>query len=166
MRKLNFGFGVDYREGYDNADSQKCADISFDFNKFPYPIKDNTYDYVYASCILEHLDSPKDVLNELWKICKPNARIEIIVPYYNNKSAYSEIEHKWFFSDTTFFDFVKQRSKMEKEIKFEIVKLELPPTKIGKFMPKKFREKLSLFMGGIISHVHVVLKVIKKENEK
>ena len=70
---------------------------SFDFNKFPYPIKENTYDYVWSRSVLKHLNEPDKTLEELWRICKKDSIIEIIVPYYNNKSAYADMQHKRFF---------------------------------------------------------------------
>ena len=54
--RLNLGCGNDYREGWDNADLYaKKADLRFDFEKAPYPIKDNTYDHIHCSQVLEHL---------------------------------------------------------------------------------------------------------------
>lgn len=163
MKKLNFGCGDLIWGGYDNVDIQKSPKItkSFDFNKFPYPIKDNTYDYVWSRSVLEHLEEPDKVLRELWRICKKNAIIEIIVPYYNNKSAFSDMQHKHFFSDATFKIFVDEGAVINKKRYYKIEHLELVPTIIGKFFPKKLREKLSLFFGGLISYVHVKLKVNK-----
>lgn len=163
MKKLNFGCGEDIRGGFDNVDIQKDKRIqkSFDFDKFPYPIKDNIYDYVWSRSVLEHLDRPEKALNELWRICKNKAIIEIIVPYYNNKSAVSGMEHRHFFSDTTFHLFVNEIGWVNKEKKFKIKEMVLVPTIIGKFMPRILREKLSLFFGGIISYIHVQLEVIK-----
>ena len=100
-------------------------------------------------------------MHELWRICKKNAIIEIIVPYYNNKSAVSDMQHKHFFSDSTFSVFVDEGAVINKKGKFKIDFMELVPTNVGKFLPKKLREKLSLFIGGVISYVHVKIKIIK-----
>ena len=63
--KLNFGCGTDIKEGYVNADIQEGADLVFDFNKFPYPFKDNEFDYIYSRNVLEYLENPEKVLIEL-----------------------------------------------------------------------------------------------------
>jgi SAM-dependent methyltransferase len=163
MKKLNFGCGDLIWEGYDNVDIQEDKRLtkSFDFNRFPYPIKENTYDYVWSRSVLEHLEEPDKVLHELWRICKPDAIIEIIVPYYNNKSAVSDMQHKHFFSDATFMVFADEGAVINKKGRYSIELLELVPTNVGKFIPRKIREKLSLFFGGLISYVHVKLKVEK-----
>lgn len=163
MKKLNFGCGEDILEGYDNIDIEKNNKIfkSFDFNKFPYPIKDNTYEYVLMKQVLEHVNKPDKVLHQLARICKNNAIIRIEVPYYNNKGAFGSLEHMHYFSDETFRDFCEERAILGKQMKFIIVKLNLTPTNIGSVFPAKIREKLSLFLGGLISQVHVELKINK-----
>ena len=163
MKKLNFGAGSTILSGWDNIDIQKSLKItmSFDFNKFPYPLKDNTYDFIHIDNVLEHLNSPDKVLDELWKKSKNNTIIRIIVPYYNNKGASGSMQHKCYFSDHTFKDYVEERKQIEKKEKYKIKKLILIPTKVGKKMPKKLREKLSLFIGGLISKVYIELKVVK-----
>ena len=169
MKKLNFGCGEEILEGFDNIDIQESPKIqkSFDFNEFPYPIKDNFYDYVFSKSVLEHLEEPNKVLNEeLWRICKKNAIVEIIVPYYNNKSAFADIQHKHYFSDTSFIFFVNNVNKVDKIKKFEIDELILVPTIVGRFFPKFLREKISLFVGGIISYIQIKLRVIKPQEEE
>ena len=170
-KKLNFGCGHDIKDGFDNIDvvkRDKRITKTFDFNKLPYPIKDNTYSYIFASQILEHLFEPNKVLMELWRISKKNSIIEIIVPYYTNKSAYTDMEHKTYFSDVSFAKLDKKFWEKnvfpgwEKETYyFNVMSIILMPTKFGKFIPKSLREKLSLFMSGLINGVHVKLEVLK-----
>ena len=157
---LNFGCANDIREGWVNVDVQRGKGIiSFDFNVLPYPFEDNTFELIHAENILEHLGRPKEVLHELRRISKNNGIIEIIVPYYNNKGAFNDMEHIHYFSDNTFVDFVSGVNWVDKSIRFEIIESKLMPTNIGRFIP--FRKKLSLFIGGLIAQVNVKLKVVK-----
>jgi SAM-dependent methyltransferase len=164
MKKLNFGCGTDIKQSSDwvNCDIQKGKGVvSFDFSRFPYPFKDNTFDYILAREILVYFDSPQKVLLELRRISKKDAIIELEVPYYNNKGAHNDIEVKHYFSDSTFKTLVEQPYNLKKLKQFEIVSSLLNPTKVGKLMPKTLRNKLSLFLGGLISTLNVKLKVIK-----
>lgn len=163
MNKLNFGCGTKIIEGWDNVDIQKEKRImkSFDFNKFPYPLKKNHYDFILINNVLEHLEKPEEVLYELWKSCKKNAEIQIIVPYYNNKGAYNDISHLHYFSDSTFKNFVEEPCNLDKKVKFEVSDISLKPTKVGKLLPKKLREKMSLFIGGLISQIYVRLRAVR-----
>ena len=163
MKKLNFGCGPDIRDGWDNVDIQKSKGIfkSFDFNKIPYPIKDSVYDYVLLDNVLEHLGDPDRVIIELRRICKKNGIIDIRVPHYTNKGAYSDMQHKHFFNEVCFKELVDQVARANKVKEFEIIELKLTPTVVGKMFPRRLREKLSLFINGLISQIHVKLKVLK-----
>ena len=163
MKKLNFGCGTDIRKGWDNCDIQEGRGvISFDANIFPYKkLKDNFYDYIYLREILPAVNEPDMVLFELWKKAKSNAIIEIEVPYYNNKGAINYIKLKHLFNDEVFKIFVEEKSIINKKKKFKILELKLEPTRIGRIFPKYIRERLALFIGGLISKVHVKLKVVK-----
>lgn len=164
MKRLNFGCGTDIREGWDNCDIQKGEGvISFDANIFPYKkLKDNFYDYIYLREILPVINEPDKVLFELWKKSKPGCIIEIEVPYHNNKGAVNDMQLKHFFNDKIFEIFVEEKCVINKKKRFEIYELELEPTRIGSIFPRYIRGRLALFIGGLISKVHVKLKVNKK----
>lgn len=163
MRKLNLGSGNDIKEGWDNVDIQEDPKLtmSFDFNVFPYPIDDNTYDYVLMQQVIEHLEKPDLALLEVHRICKNGATIEIVTAYYNNKAAYNDMQHMHYFSDRTFEVFVNQNKVIQRREMFRIKKLELEPTSVGRFFPQYIREKLSLFIGGMIGRIFVELEVVK-----
>jgi SAM-dependent methyltransferase len=163
MNKLNFGCGNDIKDGWDNVDIQRNSkmDKRFDFNKFPYPLKKDYYDLIYISNVLEHLEKPDEVLYELWKSCKNKGIIHIIVPYYNSRGAYNDMAHMHFFSGSTFRVFIDDPNRVNDKKMFEIQYMILRPSRIGRMLPEKLREKLSLFIGGLISQVNVKLKVIK-----
>ena len=166
MKKLNFGCRGKFLKGWVNVDIQKGngVDKSFDFNEFPYPFKDNTFDYVLVDEILEHLDDPKKVLNELWRICKSNATMRIVVPYCHCLSAFNDIEHKHYFNMRTITLLVhpKRDYKLKSGGKFSIVKLDLLPTRLGKLVqPRELRNAVSKVFGNICGRVEAVLKVIK-----
>jgi len=163
MKKLNFGCGNDIKKGWDNVDMQEEAPISTDLNIFPYKFaKADTYDYVFINAVLEYLDNPIKVLEELWKICKNGATIELRYGYYNNLGAFNYPNCKHYFNENTFKVYLKNNYYISPKNKFCIESLEMTPTQVGKWVyPKWLRNKLSHFIGGITEKVHVKLKVIK-----
>jgi len=163
MKQLNFGCGNDIRPDWDNCDIQEGLGVtSFDFDKFPYPIKDDTYDYIDVRQVINFMDKPDDVLFELWRIAKKNATIRILVPWWHNKGAYNDIQTKHWFNEHSFDMFANQTNcRIDTKKKFELVKLEKIPTVVGMFMFKWLREKLDLFIGGLIANMEVELRVMK-----
>jgi len=163
MKKLNFGCGNDIRLGWDNCDVQGGKGvISFDFDAFPYPLKNNTYDLIYSCSVLQMLDRPDRVLNELWRIAKKGASIKIEVPYWNNKGAYNDIQTKHLFNENSFINFVEQKPcRIDMIRKFRVIKLIKHVTSIGMMIPESIRRKIDLFVGGLYSNIEIELEVVK-----
>ena len=165
MKKLNLGCGKQILSDFINVDIQKSKGIdkSFNFNKFPYPFKNDEFGYILVDNVLEHLDDPQKVLFELRRITKNNGIIHIIVPYWNAKAAYNDITHKHFFNERTFelMCDINHRYKHKIEKNFEIVKLKLRPIKLFKIVPSLIRNRLSNYLCNVIEAIDIKIKVIK-----
>ncbi len=164
MKRLNFGCGNDIREGWDNCDIQREAPISFDFDKFPYKkLKNNYYDYVLIFAVLENLSYPDKALYELREKCKKGAIIEITTPYWNNKGVWNNPESKRAFNEMSFKNIAYRcYNHIDNAPRFEIIEINLIPTRFGRWIPKIIREKIGIIFGGIIMQMKVKLKVINK----
>jgi SAM-dependent methyltransferase len=165
MKKLNFGCGRIIREGFVNVDFQKGKGIdkSFDFLKYPYPIKDNTFDNVLIDNVLEHLDDPTRVMREIWRICKDGAMVEIIVPYYNSYYAYADPTHVNYFSDLGMrqtLGEVEYAHEPQKE-KYEIVEMKLVPQRFFKLLPFPILNVMRRFLGNVIVEIRVKARAVK-----
>ena len=169
--KLNLGCGYKHKEGFINIDCFKgCKpDIVLDFNKFPYPFKDNSIDYIYSFHCLEHLDPNKimRILEELYRISKHHCIWEIHVPYYNSPST-GNIDHKitWGFDSFNFIEKTHDRNYYSK-VRGEVLEIVGVPSIVGKWIPfKKFRQYLSYFIGHIIRALEFKIRIIKKEDKE
>ncbi|MBS3072624.1 methyltransferase domain-containing protein [Candidatus Pacearchaeota archaeon] len=163
MKKLNFGCGADLKDGWDNVDIQKGKGIkiNFNFDKFPYPLRENYYDYVLMSQVIEHLMYPEKALYELHKACRDGAIIRIETPHYTNKGAYNSLQHRGFFSEKAFTNFIMASTLVERNKCFKIKTLQVTPTIMGKFIPSFIRNKLSLFLNGLQSQIHIEYEIVK-----
>lgn len=70
------------------------ATIVHNLEVFPWPIADNTFDYVLGEHILEHLEDTTRTLEEICRISKLNATVEITVPYFRSKWQAIDPTHK------------------------------------------------------------------------
>ena len=129
-KKLNLGCGTDIKEAFVNLDvfKFKGVDVVHDLNKFPFPFQDDSFSEVLISHVLEHVEDPVKVMEEVWRISENGAIIEIGVPYFSGLNAVGDPTHKHFFAAKT-FDFF-ERGKLGKgnyfeesrEMNFKIVK--------------------------------------------
>lgn len=95
QRKLPGSVGIDFNENSD-------ADVIHDLNHFPYPFPDDHFDIIHCDGILEHLDDIVQVMEELHRIAKPGARIQITAPYFTSVDAFTDPTHKRFFAMRSF----------------------------------------------------------------
>lgn len=104
--KTKGAIGVDI-----NPDSQ--ADVIHDLETTPYPFPDNHADLIFAKQILEHLNNPKTLIQEAYRILKPGGKLVVEVPHFSNSFSYGDPEHKRFFSYFT-FDFLFNKEQLKK----------------------------------------------------
>lgn len=94
-KKRQGSIGVDYSDRHN-------ADVIHDLNVFPYPFEPSSVDLVYMDNVLEHLDSPMRVMEEVYRITKSGAMIKVIVPYFRSPWAFIDPTHKTFYTVDSF----------------------------------------------------------------
>jgi ubiquinone/menaquinone biosynthesis C-methylase UbiE len=109
MIVLDFGCSTNKTDGALGVDIDVAnhPDLAFDLNKFPYPIKDNSVDRIYAKHILEHLGDLYGIFREVHRVLKKDGDFIIEVPHFSCRVAYSEPEHNRFFSYFMFDKLIK-----------------------------------------------------------
>jgi SAM-dependent methyltransferase len=165
---LQLGCGKKPLAGFVNLDLEQHAwvDVVHDMDKYPWPFEDNRFEMVYANSVLEHITDLIHCFSEIHRILMPDGILKGGVPWYNYGGAFGDPTHKQFFTKTTFQYLTKgsQYSYCHKTGIWEIVKLEVTPTRWGKVIP--FKNKLLSFIGGFVGNiVHKInfeLKAVKE----
>jgi SAM-dependent methyltransferase len=105
-KKLNLGSAGRKKEGFVNVDWMSLVkpDVEHNLNVYPYPFKDNEFDYVEAVHILEHLDRPFEVMKEINRITKKGSRILIKVPHFSRAMGHPEHFHGFDVTFPNYFD--------------------------------------------------------------
>jgi SAM-dependent methyltransferase len=101
---LNLGCGRKHRPGAVNLDrtSASSPDVVHDLDVRPWPFPDDRFDQVYAFDVVEHLADIVGTLEELHRICRDGASIEITVPHFSSGNAFTDPTHRHFFSRFSF----------------------------------------------------------------
>lgn len=130
MKKLDLGCGTSKKSGYTGVDTLNLpgVDVQHDLNQFPYPFQDNEVGEVWMDNVLEHLDNPLKVVEEIHRICANDAQVCIAVPYFRSFYAVIDPTHRNFFSAQWFNYFDPAHLFHQKyrysEAKFRIEKIE------------------------------------------
>lgn len=94
--RLNLGCGAKRRDGFVNVDKFGTPDVKHDLETFPWPWDDNSVCEILLVHVLEHLGQDSDtylkVMQEMYRICAPDASIHILVPHFG---------HDFFWDDPT-----------------------------------------------------------------
>lgn len=97
--KLNIGGGYKRYHGFKNVDNDPHCNpdilVNLDDVNLVLPIEDNTVTHVLAEHILEHIgDGFFRLLQELYRICKHGAIIDILVPHPFHEAFLADPTHK------------------------------------------------------------------------
>jgi len=95
--KINIGSGYNKIDGFVSIDydSNNNPDYQLDIEKDSLPFPDNTVETVVAHHILEHLGSGYfHCLQELYRVCKHGAIIDIRVPHPRHDAFLADATHK------------------------------------------------------------------------
>ena len=165
--KINLGCGNDIREGFVNVDRMKIpgVDVVADIDGGKLPFKDNSVEMILLSHVLEHIQNLEKLLEELYRVCKPNAKIYIRVPYFSHESAFSHYQHIRRFTWTTFDLFDPNHPEhFHTNMKFRVWKKKL----VGRFtgdkvifnlFPRIYQEYLAWIFP--VKEIRYILRVLK-----
>jgi SAM-dependent methyltransferase len=78
------------------------VDVVHDLNRRPYPFEDDSFDEIYAIHVIEHLDSILAVMEEVFRIARPNARVTVITPHHSDAISWQDPTHKWHLNSYSF----------------------------------------------------------------
>ena len=128
ITRLHLGCGKEHLDGYINCDisNKYKVDKIVDLEQ-PLPFETNSIDEIVTNHTLEHIKNFIPLMEEMYRVCKPNAIIKINVPYFCYVGSYVDPTHKRFFSLKTFDYFVRD-SKLDLydfKCNFKIIKKRL-----------------------------------------
>lgn len=92
---LELGSGTSPRKGYYHLDlvALPGIDIVADLNNGLDGIPDEIVSDLYSWHTLEHVTNFLHLMEEIHRVCLPNARVTIVVPHYSNGFGYSDPTH-------------------------------------------------------------------------
>jgi hypothetical protein len=116
--RLNLGSGRRSLPGFYNVDQLLLpgVDIQADLNEPLSALPDNCVEEVYCRHGIEHISRFLELLAELHRVTRPDARIEIIVPHFSNPYGYSDPTHVRFFGLYSFFYFCDEADQPKRKV--------------------------------------------------
>lgn len=99
MTKLNLGCGFNKLDGYINVDAMPIClpDVQLVLDRDKWPWANDSVDEIYMSHVMEHLGETTasyfHVITEMYRVCKPGAKILIKVPHPRHDNFLHDATH-------------------------------------------------------------------------
>jgi len=75
------------------------ADVVLDLDRIPYEeLESDAFDQILCQDVIEHVESPLRVMEELHRVARPGARIQLRTPHFSSVLAYGDPTHRHYFS--------------------------------------------------------------------
>lgn len=79
--KLDLGCGNDKVKGWIGLDREASRTPTIVVDLMTgIPYKDNEVDYIHTSHFLEHVLKPEFIISEIYRVCKNNSIVDIVIP--------------------------------------------------------------------------------------
>lgn len=98
-RKTPGAIGVDINPRSD-------ADVIHDLDVFPYPFADNEFERIVCHDVLEHVGDFVHTVEEIWRIARPGAAIDVHGPFMSSVNYFSDPTHRRAFTSHSFDYFI------------------------------------------------------------
>jgi len=170
--KLNIGSGRKPYPDFVNIDKAPLpeTDLVWNLEKTPIPFAENSVEEVRAEHVLEHIWNYIPLIEDLWRVCKPGARIYIEVPYFKYEGAFRDPTHCHFFSEYSFEYFSKgYEYAYYSNARFKVKEIKLKTTsktriknlhkRIVNYIP--FKKLLNIFFWNLYTEITYNLEVVK-----
>lgn len=151
LLRVDLGCGPRKAQGYMGVDICPAPGVDLVANLTrAFPFSDSTVDELRAHDVIEHLPDRLHTMNEIWRVCKPDALVDLLVPSSDGRGAFQDPTHVSFWNINSFqYYAVEYPGYLElcRQYGFK-----------GAFSIVALKEYQS---PGEVIHVHAVLKVIK-----
>jgi SAM-dependent methyltransferase len=108
-----------------DVSAETDADIVHDLDVFPYPIADDSFDQILLQDVIEHVAEPIGVFEELHRIARPGARIQLRTPHFSSVLAYGDPTHRHYFSTLAIRSLAEPRFAHYTSVRFRVVHVSL-----------------------------------------
>lgn len=100
--KLDIGCSYHKKDGFIGIDILMAEGVDVIADACDMPFKENTFSEIYSSYALEHIQDNLSVISEMYRVCKSDAKILLILPHFSNPAFSDDLTHKHSYSTRTF----------------------------------------------------------------
>lgn len=136
--RLDLGCGNNKKEGYYGVDISDTKDVDqvIDLDQPDWELPSDYFEHIRVIDVFEHIEDPVAFMEELYRISRPGAEIEIRAPHFSSQN-WHDPTHKRLTGSRTFDNFTDRgRFQFYSAARFEIVSVQITFEWSGKLVQK------------------------------
>jgi predicted SAM-dependent methyltransferase len=151
-KKMDGAIGLDRR-------LEPGVDLICDF-EHELPLKTNSVEIMNMSHIMEHVRDLIPFMEEVYRVCRPGAKVRVVVPYYASRGAFRDPTHVRFITEDT-FQYFEQPTDYGVKTNFRIENIAYDMRKPFRYFPKYFQKRFRRYLWNVVDNMSVALRVVK-----
>tara|TARA_Y100000310_G_C20700367_1_gene829160 strand:- start:3974 stop:4462 length:489 start_codon:yes stop_codon:yes gene_type:complete len=159
-KKLNAGCGSNILKGWVNLDIFKAPGVDkvHNLEVKPWPFDKNTFSMVLMDNVLEHLENPLEIGEEIFRILENQGIWDFRVPYFTSVGAYQDPTHKHYFSEQVWKYFVD--NPYNKKFTFSLKSVKFIYNRPFRYLP--FRNLFRYAFNNVVRELQIQIVAEKK----
>ena len=126
------------------------------------PLQSECADLVYMSHVIEHVSNFIGLMEEVYRVCKPDAAVEIVVPYYTSRGAFRDPTHVRYITEDT-FQYFEPPTDYGVRTNFRIESIHYDVRKPFRWLPQYLQKRCRRYLWNVVDNMEVTLRVIKDD---
>jgi ubiquinone/menaquinone biosynthesis C-methylase UbiE len=128
----------------------------------PLPLQNECADLVYMSHVIEHVSNLVGLMEEVYRVCKPGAAVEIVVPYYTSRGAFRDPTHVRYITEDT-FQYFEPPTDYGIRTNFSIEKIVYEVRKPFRWFPRYLQKRCRRYLWNVVDNMLVTLRARKDD---
>ena len=125
------------------------------------PIRTSSVDTAHLRHIVEHIKDLVHFMEEVYRVCRPEAEVRIVVPYYTSRGAFRDPTHVRYITEDT-FQYFEPPTPYGVRTDFRIEKIAYDVRKPFRFFPKYVQKRFRRYLWNVVDQMTVTLRVVKE----
>ena len=124
------------------------------------PLRTSSVDVMHLSHIVEHMRDLVHFMEEVYRVCRPDAVVRVIVPYYTSRGAFRDPTHVRYITEDT-FQYFEPPTPYGVRTKFRIEQIAYDVRKPFRFFPKYVQKRCRRYLWNVVDNMTVTLRAVK-----
>jgi len=123
-------------------------------------LKSNCADVVHLSHVMERVRDLIPFMEEVYRVCKSGAEVQVAVPYYTSRGAFRDPSHVRYITEDT-FQYFDRPTDYGVQTDFRIEAVGSDTRKSFRYLPEYARKRCRRHLWNVAENMYVTLRVVK-----